>query len=121
MEGINALHCLESGWSVPLSRESGLDRPFLDRGHQQKVADVRLSLKVAQIAWDRRSKYLATAGSPQITVWDYSGTGTAGRVPQTLKHHRFPLRAMRYQSDGPLLASGCAEGRFAVWRHETPE
>jgi WD40 repeat protein len=23
---------------------------------------------------------------------------------------------MRYQSDGPLLASGCAEGRVAVWK-----
>ncbi|HTF68447.1 MAG TPA: hypothetical protein VK638_37790 [Edaphobacter sp.] len=73
-------------------------------------------LKVAQIAWDRRSKYLATAGSPQITVWDCSGKGPAGRRPQTLKHHLFPLRAMRYQSDGPLLASGCAEGRVAIWK-----
>jgi WD40 repeat protein len=31
-------------------------------------------------------------------------------------HHRLPLRAMRYQKDGPLLASGCAEGRVAVWK-----
>jgi WD40 repeat protein len=73
-------------------------------------------LKVAQIAWDRRSKYLATAGSPQITVWDCSGKGPAGRTPQTLKHHRSPLRSMRYQSNGPLLASGCAEGRVAIWK-----
>jgi WD40 repeat protein len=73
-------------------------------------------LKVAQIAWDRRSKYLATAGSPQITVWNCSGKGPAGRRPQTLKYHRFPLRAMRYQSEGPMLASGCAEGRVAIWK-----
>ncbi|QHN02665.1 WD40 repeat domain-containing protein [Granulicella sp. WH15] len=73
-------------------------------------------LKVAQICWERRSKYLATAGSPQITVWDCSGKGPAGRRPETLKHHRLPIRAMRYQTDGPLLASGCAEGRVAVWR-----
>lgn len=75
-------------------------------------------LKVAQLCWERRSKYLATAGSPQITVWDCSGKGPAGRKPQTLKHHRMPLRAMRYQTDGPLLASGCAEGKIAIWRPE---
>jgi len=73
-------------------------------------------LKVAQICWDRRSKYLATAGSPQITVWDCSGKGPAGRKPQTLTQHRLPVRAMRYQKDGPMLASGCAEGCVAVWR-----
>ncbi len=73
-------------------------------------------LKVAQICWERRSKYLATAGSSQITVWDCSGKGPAGRKQQTLTHHRLPIRAMRYQKDGPLLASGCAEGRIAVWK-----
>jgi WD40 repeat protein len=73
-------------------------------------------MKVAQISWDRKSKYLATTGSPSITVWDCSGKGPAGRRPQTLVHHRFPVVSMRYQMDGPLLASGCAEGRIAVWR-----
>ncbi|MFT4111293.1 WD40 repeat domain-containing protein [Silvibacterium sp.] len=73
-------------------------------------------MKVAQICWERRSKYLATAGSPHITVWDCSGKGPAGRKPQTLVHHRMPIIAMRYQQDGPLLASGCAEGRIAIWR-----
>ena len=73
-------------------------------------------LKVAQICWDRSSKYLATAGSPEITVWDCSGKGPAGRRPQTLKHHRLPIRAIRYQKDGPRLASGCAEGKVALWK-----
>jgi len=73
-------------------------------------------MKVAQICWERRSKYLATAGSPHITIWDCSGKGPAGRRPQTLVYHRLPIRAMRYQRDGSLLASGCAEGRVAVWK-----
>lgn len=73
-------------------------------------------LKVAQVSWERYSKYLATAGSPQITVWDCSGKGPAGRRPRTLAYHQLPIRALRYQQDGPLLASGCAEGRVAVWR-----
>ncbi len=73
-------------------------------------------MKVTRICWERKSKYLATAGSPHITVWDCSGKGPAGRKPQTLVHHQLPILAMRYQEDGPLLASGCAEGRLAVWR-----
>ena len=73
-------------------------------------------MKIAQISWERRSKYLATAGSPHITVWDCSGKGPAGRKPQTLVHHRLPIRAMCYQVDGSLLASGCAEGRVAIWK-----
>jgi hypothetical protein len=36
----------------------------------------------------------------------------------TLKHHRMPLRTMRYQTYGPLLAYGCAEGKIAIWRPE---
>lgn len=73
-------------------------------------------LKVAHLCWERRSRYLATAGSPEITVWDCSGKGPAGRKPQTLVYHRAPIRTMRYQKDGSLLASGCAEGKVAVWK-----
>ncbi len=73
-------------------------------------------LKVAQIARNRFSKYLATTCSPEITVWACSGKGPAGRKPLTLVYHRLPINAMRYQKDGPLLASGCAEGLVTVWR-----
>jgi WD40 repeat protein len=73
-------------------------------------------LKVTQICWERRSKNFATAGSSTITVWDCSGKGPAGRKPQALKFHRMPVLAMRYQPDGSYLASGCAEGRVAVWQ-----
>jgi hypothetical protein len=66
----------------------------------------------AQLSWDQRSKYLATAGSPQITVWDCSGKGPRGTTQKTL----MPQRALRYQEDGPLLASGCAGGEVAIWR-----
>jgi WD40 repeat protein len=104
------------------------DARYLCHGNQDSTVhfwivatgkDLQMSgyfLKVAQICWDRYSKYLATAGSPEITVWDCSGKGPAGRRPQSLKHHRLPIRAMRYQQDGPRLASGCAEGSVAIWR-----
>lgn len=73
-------------------------------------------LKVAQLSWDRRSRFLATAGSPAISVWDCAGKGPRGTKPETLVHHTMPLRALKYQGNGPLLASGCARGDIAVWK-----
>ncbi len=57
-------------------------------------------MKIAQICWERRSKYLATAGSPHITVWDCLGQGT-GRAqasdacPSPHAHHDDALSAGR--------------------------
>jgi hypothetical protein len=56
------LGCLESRWAIPLSWKPGLDRPLLDRRHWQGTPDVGVPLKVAQLCWDRYSKYLTTAG-----------------------------------------------------------
>jgi WD40 repeat protein len=71
--------------------------------------------KVRELAWDRHSRYLATGGSPQVTIWDCSGKGPANRKPIVRNHHDQLLTQLAYQHDGPLLASGCAGGRIAVW------
>ena len=71
--------------------------------------------KVAQLCWDRKSRYLATGGSPHITVWDCSGKGPRDTTPLTLMQHIMPLRSLRFQQEGPYLASGCARGDVAVW------
>jgi WD40 repeat protein len=94
----------------------GLDRPLLIVATGKELQMSGYPLKVAQLCWESALKVLATAGSPAITVWDCSGKGPRGRRPQTWMHHRHPIRTMRYQKDGPRLASGCAEGRVAIWR-----
>ncbi|HZY74221.1 MAG TPA: hypothetical protein VFE22_14030 [Edaphobacter sp.] len=72
--------------------------------------------KVRELAWDHRSRYLATGGGPAITVWDCSGKGPANTRPTTLDLHRAPVTGMAYQHSGGMLASGCAHGQVAFWK-----
>ena len=71
--------------------------------------------KVRELAWDPTSRYLATGGSPVVTVWDCGGKGPAGSRPIQLDGHRALPSALAYQYKGPLLASGCRQGRVCLW------
>ena len=71
--------------------------------------------KVRELAWDRRSRYLATGGGTQITIWDCVGKGPADTKPIVIKFHQEILSQLVYQRNGPLLASGCTGSRIAVW------
>lgn len=72
--------------------------------------------KVRELAWDSRSRYLATGGGPDITVWDCAGKGPANTKPIVLKYHDAPVSRLAYQHSGGLLASGCDGGRLALWK-----
>lgn len=71
--------------------------------------------KVRELSWDASSTFLATAGGPQITIWNCSGKGPAGSAPLAFDLHDEPLNALSFQNRGPLLASGCAGGVAALW------
>ncbi len=71
--------------------------------------------KVAALAWDRSSRWLAAAGSNDVTVWDHAGRGPQGRAPVVLETHGSLVTALAYQHQGPLLASGARDGVVAVW------
>jgi WD40 repeat protein len=43
--------------------------------------------KVRELSWDSSSRYLATGGSDQITVWDFSGKGPSGSKPIVFAGH----------------------------------
>jgi WD40 repeat protein len=73
------------------------------------------SAKVRELAWDATSRYLATGGSPVVTVWDCGGKGPAGTRPIQLDGHNALPTALAYQHKGPLLASGCRTGRVCLW------
>ncbi len=80
--------------------------------------------KVRELAWDRRSRYLATGGGSSITVWDCSGKGPAHTKPTVLHHHRVPVTRLAYQRSGSTLASGCGQGMLALWKpskRESPD
>lgn len=72
--------------------------------------------KVRELAWNHRSRYLATGGGSSITVWDCSGNGPANTKPAVLKFHREPVTYLAYQHAGSILASGCDQGQLAFWK-----
>jgi WD40 repeat protein len=71
--------------------------------------------KVRQLAWHRGSRWLATGGSEQISIWDCSGRGPEGRTPALLEWHGDLISALHYQPQGDWLASGARDGGVAVW------
>lgn len=71
--------------------------------------------KVRELAWESRSRYLATGGGTAITIWDCSGKGPADTTPAELHFHHARLTHLAYQHSGGALASGCEEGQLAVW------
>jgi len=77
--------------------------------------------KVRELSWDAGSRFLATGGSPVVTVWDCSGKGPAGSTPAQLDEHGVPVSALAFQHAGALLASGCPGGLVCVWNHRKPD
>ena len=72
--------------------------------------------KVRELSWDATSRYLATGGGQEVTVWDCSGRGPAGTSPLTFSGHQDFLSVVRFQHRGKLLASGGADGLVYVWQ-----
>ena len=72
--------------------------------------------KVRELSWDATSRYLATGGGQEVTVWDCSGRGPAGTKPITLSGHQDFLSVVRFQHRGKLLASGSTDGLVYVWQ-----
>lgn len=72
--------------------------------------------KVGAMAWDHSSRWLAAAGSEDVTVWDHAGKGPQGRTPIVLQTHRKVVTALAYQHERPLLASGDRDGVVVAWR-----
>jgi WD40 repeat protein len=71
--------------------------------------------KITALAWDASSRFLATNGGEQVTVWDCSGRGPEGTQPKALVEHTAPVSAVTFQQSGPLLASGGEDGCVVLW------
>lgn len=77
--------------------------------------------KIRELAWDSESRFLATGGSPVVTIWDCGGKGPAGTRPILLEGHERLLSGLTYQHKGKLIASGCQGGEVFVWNHRQPQ
>ncbi|MDQ3003734.1 MAG: WD40 repeat domain-containing protein [Fibrobacterota bacterium] len=71
--------------------------------------------KVRELAWDFTSRYLATGGSPEITIWDCSGKGPAGTEPICLQGNELSVSALAFRPRHFHLASGGRDGRMVFW------
>lgn len=71
--------------------------------------------KIEHLAWERRSRFLAVGSIGDVTVWDVSGKGPAGRSPIVLGGHARRVTAVSYQHDGELLAAASADAVLQIW------
>lgn len=75
-------------------------------------------VKALQLSWTTDSKFLATGGGMNVTIWDCSGKGPADQTPLLLEGHKAYISALSYQHHGSLLASGDKKGLVRVWQHQ---
>ena len=68
---------------------------------------------VAQLAWHPKRPLLATAGGPELMLWDLPPAGRA--ACRSLRQHRRPITAMAWSPDGRLLASADQAGWLCLW------
>jgi WD40 repeat protein len=71
--------------------------------------------KLAELSFDKTSRWLATGGGNDVCVWDCSGAGPEGREPTMLARHKGRVSAVAFQHDHGLLASAAADGTLALW------
>lgn len=76
----------------------------------------RYPIKVRELAWDHRSRYLATTAGSSVAVWDCYGKGPKGSSPMLLTCHPTPVTRIAFQHHGRLLVSGCGSGQLALWK-----
>lgn len=71
--------------------------------------------KPSALSFDDSGRLLATSGGEAVTVWSFACEGPEGTTPGVLTHHRDVITALSFSRRGMQLASGCRDGRVAVW------
>lgn len=70
--------------------------------------------KVVCLAWHPTLPQIATAGGPDVVLWNLPRTGK-GAKGRPLRHHRKTVTVLAWSPDGGLLASGDRAGRLCIW------
>ena len=77
--------------------------------------------KVLELSWDSSSRYLATGGSSDVTLWDCSPPGPEGRPPHVLQSGSDGfIRSLAFEPDGLRLAAGDEYGNVVVYLAPDP-
>lgn len=102
-------------WIVAGTQEQSIqiwELPFRPEG---ELVMSGYAAKVRELAWHHGSRFLATGGSDNVTVWDCGGAGPAGTTPRVLEGHQGRITTLAYQRTGHLLASGSEDGTVLLW------
>lgn len=73
--------------------------------------------KVRHVAFDHTSRWLATGGGRDASVWDCSGAGPEGRTPLMFPHDA-PVCALAFQRRHGVLATASSDGVVMLWSPE---
>ena len=75
-----------------------------------------MGAKVFVTEWSGNGRYLATAATSSIVVWDFSGKGPEGSRPLELQAHSERLSALRFRPGSTTLVSAARDRRLLLWR-----
>ena len=97
-------------------------RPAGIRGRKAQTRASQLTMrgypgKVACLAWHPNRPVIATAGGPDVVLWELHAT-SSGSKGMPLRHHQATITALAWSSDGRHLASGDRAGRLCIWDAE---
>lgn len=71
--------------------------------------------KPAVLAFDHRSRLLATSGADHVTVWSFAGAGPEGTRPGLLDAHEGQVSALAFAASRPRLAAADRAGLVLLW------
>lgn len=71
--------------------------------------------KIEHLAFRHDSHWMASACLGEITFWDFSGRGPKGTRPASGEAHNRHITTLVWKPSANVLASGCADGRIALW------
>lgn len=70
--------------------------------------------KVGCLDWHPKRPLLATAGGPDVVLWDLPASAGPGRG-NPLRQHQATVTVLAWSPAGDLLASGDRDGRLCLW------
>jgi WD40 repeat protein len=73
--------------------------------------------KVKFLSFDHTSRWLATSGGREASIWDCLGGGPEGREPAMLPHEA-PICAVAFQHAHGLLVTASQDGTVQLWSPE---
>ncbi len=114
--GIHALAWSPDGrWLVSGNQDPSVHLWVPDRDEELQMSG--FEGKVRHLSFDLTSRWLATGGGRDVSVWDCSGNGPEGREPVMLPHEA-PVCALAFQRAHGILASGAKDGAVHLWSPE---